>query len=115
MHTYYLLKMCLLIVEKYAVCGCVYKKHDIDPCAAYGQRYHYPQVRDVLVGYACSPHSVRAPPAKQRTETPRYPSAKEDKTGYGSAVKNGRNWSAHLLPSSAKVQFIIITFKHSSS
>ncbi|KAF1985172.1 hypothetical protein K402DRAFT_309640, partial [Aulographum hederae CBS 113979] len=47
--------MCFRIVERYAVCGCVYHVHGIDACSAYGR--HAVQDRVVYVGYACSRHS----------------------------------------------------------
>jgi hypothetical protein len=49
--------MCYLVVEKFSVCRCVYYKHSIDMCAAYGTSGHTIQERTVLVGYACDIHS----------------------------------------------------------
>lgn len=49
--------MCYLVVEKYSVCRCLYYKHSIDVCAAYGKEGHPVQERTVLVGYSCSSHS----------------------------------------------------------
>ncbi|KAL2350309.1 hypothetical protein BJ546DRAFT_452086 [Cryomyces antarcticus] len=49
--------MCIRIIEKYAVCGCVYYIHAVDACAAFGR---HPVVdRIVLVGYLCPQHSSR--------------------------------------------------------
>jgi len=52
--------MCYQVVERYSVCRCLYYKHAIDPCSAYGQRGHTIQEKTVLVGYACSLHSTSA-------------------------------------------------------
>lgn len=49
--------MCYQVVERYAVCRCLYHKHAIDPCAQYGQYGHSVQEKTVLVGYACSVHT----------------------------------------------------------
>ena len=50
--------MCLQVVEKYAICGCVYYKHAVDPCSSYGVRYHSPKIRSVSVGTnTCPRHS----------------------------------------------------------
>ncbi|KAH8687212.1 hypothetical protein BGZ60DRAFT_342302, partial [Tricladium varicosporioides] len=40
--------MCYLVVEKYSVCRCVYYKHNIDMCAAYGTQGHGIQERTTL-------------------------------------------------------------------
>ncbi|KAF2033153.1 hypothetical protein EK21DRAFT_59317 [Setomelanomma holmii] len=53
--------MCYQVVERYAVCRCLYHKHAIDPCAAHGQRGHTVQEKTVLVGYACGIHSSHRP------------------------------------------------------
>jgi len=47
--------MCLRVVERYAVCGCIYHVHGIDACSAYGR--HSVADRIVHVGYACPTHS----------------------------------------------------------
>ncbi|KAH7065214.1 hypothetical protein B0J12DRAFT_639505 [Macrophomina phaseolina] len=49
--------MCYQVVERYAVCRCLYHKHAIDPCAQYGQYGHSVQEKTVLVGYACNVHA----------------------------------------------------------
>ena len=51
------LTMCYVVVEKYSVCRCLYYKHSVDMCSAYGQKGHPVQERTVLVGYACERHS----------------------------------------------------------
>lgn len=47
--------MCYQVIERYAVCGCLYHKHAIDPCPQYGR--HSVQEKTVLVGYACNIHA----------------------------------------------------------
>ena len=49
--------MCYLVVERYSVCRCLYYKHSIDMCPAYGQHGHSVVERTLLVGYACEKHS----------------------------------------------------------
>ncbi|KAH8796397.1 hypothetical protein BGZ57DRAFT_937105 [Hyaloscypha finlandica] len=56
--------MCYLVVERYSVCRCLYYKHNVDMCAAYGQQGHPIQERTVLVGYACDQHSQYQQPAE---------------------------------------------------
>ena len=59
--------MCYLVVERYSVCRCLYYKHSIDMCAAYGTSGHRVQERTVLVGYACEIHSShRSQPSSSR-------------------------------------------------
>lgn len=48
--------MCYLVIEKYAVCKCVYYVHSIDMCAAYGTPGHKVEERIMWVGYACDRH-----------------------------------------------------------
>ncbi len=50
--------MCIKIVERYAVCRCIYYSHDVDYCPAYGRRGHGVKTQEVLVGYTCSRHSI---------------------------------------------------------
>ncbi|KAL0264503.1 hypothetical protein SLS55_000453 [Diplodia seriata] len=58
LHLLYLpFSMCYQVVERYAVCRCLYHKHAIDPCAQYGQYGHSVQEKTVLVGYACNVHT----------------------------------------------------------
>ncbi|KAF1914182.1 hypothetical protein BDU57DRAFT_500280 [Ampelomyces quisqualis] len=59
--------MCYQVVERYSVCRCLYYKHAIDPCSAYGQRGHTVQEKTVLVGYACSVHSNHRPESTYNT------------------------------------------------
>ncbi|KAF2200282.1 hypothetical protein GQ43DRAFT_374239 [Delitschia confertaspora ATCC 74209] len=51
--------MCYQVVERYSVCRCLYHRHAVDPCSAYGQRSHVVQEKTVLVGYACPNHTSR--------------------------------------------------------
>jgi hypothetical protein len=50
--------MCIQVVERYAVCRCIYYIHEVDQCALYGQRGHEVSERIVDVGYACPDHSA---------------------------------------------------------
>ena len=50
--------MCILVVERYAVCRCVHYSHAVDACAAYNRRGHEVKRREVLVGQSCSRHDV---------------------------------------------------------
>ena len=50
--------MCIKVVERYAVCRCIYFSHPVDVCPAYGRRGHYIKTHEVLVGYGCSRHAV---------------------------------------------------------
>jgi len=49
--------MCIKIIERYAVCRCIYYSHTPDACPDYGIREHAVRIREVLVGYTCSVHS----------------------------------------------------------
>ena len=60
--------MCIKIVERYAVCKCVYHEHNVDPCKLVG--WHAADERTVLVGYACPDHNNR-----ETSMTPLKPSA----------------------------------------
>jgi hypothetical protein len=52
--------MCIQVIERYAVCRCIYYIHEVDQCALYGQRGHEVSERVVDVGYACPDHSAGA-------------------------------------------------------
>lgn len=51
--------MCIRIVEKYAVCGCIYHVHAVDACAAVGR--HPVSDKIIHVGYTCAAHAKTAP------------------------------------------------------
>ncbi|KAF1985553.1 hypothetical protein K402DRAFT_305307, partial [Aulographum hederae CBS 113979] len=53
--------MCYQVMERYAVCHCVYFKHSIDPCSSYGHRGHPVLEKTIFVGYACPRHSSFKP------------------------------------------------------
>lgn len=55
--------MCIRVIERYAVCRCVFYSHDVDPCPAYGR--HEVKLKEFWVGYTCSQHSSW-PNASQR-------------------------------------------------
>ena len=69
--------MCIQVVERYAVCRCIYYRHAVDPCPGYGRRDHRTIVKEVSVGYKCSKHST----AKQYTTSQHY---NYPDSGYGS-------------------------------
>ena len=77
--------MCIKIVERYAVCRCIYYSHSVDACPAYGRRGHSVKTREVLVGYTCSRHSSNG---SQSANQYNYPDS-----GYasGSRHSSGRN------------------------
>jgi len=50
--------MCIQVIERYAVCRCIYYIHEVDRCALYGQRGHEVSERVVDVGYTCPDHSA---------------------------------------------------------
>ena len=50
-------EMCYRLVERYAVCHCLYFIHAVDPCVLYGYKGHSTTDRILLVGYLCSYHS----------------------------------------------------------
>ncbi|KAL3422551.1 hypothetical protein PVAG01_06707 [Phlyctema vagabunda] len=78
--------MCYLVVERYSVCRCLYYKHSVDMCAAYGQQGHRIHEKTVLVGYACEAHSAayQAQPSSYEG----YPDS-----GYGSTSQSSRHQS----------------------
>jgi hypothetical protein len=49
--------MCSQVVESFNVHRCLYYKHAVHPCAAYGECGHTVQEKIVLVGYACELNS----------------------------------------------------------
>lgn len=49
--------MCYRVLERYAVCRCLYHKHVINPCPHYGEWGHQVDEKTVLVGYACGVHA----------------------------------------------------------
>ncbi|KAI0148734.1 hypothetical protein GGR57DRAFT_504851 [Xylariaceae sp. FL1272] len=49
--------MCYQITEVYSSCRCLYYKHAVDRCAAYGRPGHAVSKKTILVGYACAVHS----------------------------------------------------------
>lgn len=51
--------MCYQLIERYAVCRCLYHRHAVDPCQLHGRRGHGIQEKTVLVGFACPNHTVR--------------------------------------------------------
>ena len=64
--------MCIQVVERYAVCGCLYYKHQVDVCPKSRKRSHEVRTREVFVGYSCPQHSssafYRQPSARPRRQ-----------------------------------------------
>ena len=48
--------MCVQVIERYAVCRCLYYKHPVDVCSYYRKKGCDVQCREILVGYTCSNH-----------------------------------------------------------
>ena len=80
--------MCYLVVERFSVCRCLYYKHSIDMCAAYGTQGHPIQERTVLVGYACERHSGNQD--NQQSSSRGY-----SDSGYGTASHRSHRHSSH--------------------
>ena len=83
--------MCIQVVERYAICGCLYYKHAVDKCEDYIERPHEVQAREVLVGYTCSEHTsssvYRPSGARARRQVPEnYQSNTELEPRSGSPV-----------------------------
>ncbi|KAL0631673.1 hypothetical protein Q9L58_009465 [Maublancomyces gigas] len=51
--------MCMRVVERYAVCKCVYFTHGIDQCSAYGRRGHLVQDKLAVRAVAFGPFQSR--------------------------------------------------------
>lgn len=61
--------MCIKVIERYAVCRCLYYSHAVDPCPAFGR--HEVKLKEVLVGYACSNHLATG--SQPSTQQPPFP------------------------------------------
>ena len=48
--------MCIQIIERYAICGCIHGQRDGNPCASIGMRGHSVKAQEVRVGLVCSLH-----------------------------------------------------------
>jgi len=57
--------MCYQIVERYALCGCIYHVHPIDPCGRASQRGHAVTIRESFIDYGCSRHPDTESPGIQ--------------------------------------------------
>ncbi len=79
--------MCLQLVERYAVCGCVYHRHAVDQCAAANQRGHVVRVREIRVGYICPQHAPQGPSGGSSASSTRYPDS-----GYSSGCYSGSGY-----------------------
>lgn len=78
--------MCIKVVERYAVCRCLYYTHAVDPCPAFGR--HEVKLKEVLVGYTCSRHSVTG--SQPSTQQPTYPDSGYFSGGYGRRPPDSR-------------------------
>jgi len=50
--------MCIQVVERYAVCRCVYFRHSVDLCSGRSQHGHLVQEKTVPVGFCCAQHDA---------------------------------------------------------
>ena len=92
--------MCIQVVERYAVCGCLYYRHQVDHCSSGRKGEHDVQSREVLVGYTCPEHSS--------STLPRQPRAR--------ARRQGRQESQRDTASSVdKSEFLVHARKESQS
>ena len=83
--------MCIKVIERYAVCRCVYYSHAVDPCPAFGR--HEVKLKEVLVGYTCSNHSVTgSQPSRQQ---PTFPDSGYSSGGYGQRSSDSRRYKDH--------------------
>ena len=89
--------MCYQVVERYSVCNCLYYRHSIDPCRAYGQQGHRVQEKVVLVGYACTDHSL---PLEQQSIGRSVGRHDVDEAVEGGRGQAGRGGIAIRLPDS---------------
>ena len=56
-------KGCIQLVERYAVCGCIYHKHAVEHtlrCTCQGRQENL-VLKNISVGYACREHSIQSP------------------------------------------------------
>lgn len=60
--------MCYQVVERYAICHCLYYKHAIDSCSAHGQEGHVVREKTVFVGGACAVHGSTRYGSSEGTE-----------------------------------------------
>lgn len=86
--------MCIRVVERYAVCQCVYFVHGIDQCGAYGRRGHEVEDRTILVGHTCPQHaaaysysSTNGRPASIGQVLPDYYGAGSSGSSYGRSYR----------------------------
>lgn len=80
--------MCIKVIERYAVCRCLYYTHAVDPCPAYGR--HEVKLKEVLVGYTCSRHSVTG--SQPSTQQPTFPDSGYSSGGYSQRPPDSRRY-----------------------
>ncbi|RPA85555.1 hypothetical protein BJ508DRAFT_322592 [Ascobolus immersus RN42] len=76
--------MCLRVVERYAVCGCIYYVHGVDQCRQFGMLGHEVEDKVVLVGHSCQAHLATAYPEyyQQHDQTPHHTQQPETQATY---------------------------------
>ena len=87
--------MCIQVIERYALCRCLYYKHQIDFCSNYRRRGHCVQCREILVGYACLKHSG----LKHSDDKPDEQSLARDGNSTSSSATGAYNTSLTPQPS----------------
>ena len=81
--------MCIRLVERYAVCGCLYHQHAVDPCAAANMPGHPIRIREVKVGFACGRHANQGAPSGSSSS--QYPDSGYSSGGfYSSSAFRGK-------------------------
>lgn len=83
-------KMCYRLVERHAVCRCLYYRHSVDMCAAANQAGHTVQEKTILVGYLCSIHSASRDNQSSGSRDSDYADS-----GYGSRDSHRHSSSRH--------------------
>ena len=84
--------MCIKVIERYAVCRCLYYSHAVDPCPSFGR--HEVKLKEVLVGYTCSNHSVTG--SQPSTQQPMFPDSGYSSGGYGQRPPDSRRYQDHI-------------------
>jgi hypothetical protein len=49
--------MCFQLVESYSDCGCIFYRHRVDRCSAYGKPRHIVEQKEITVASVCSIHN----------------------------------------------------------
>lgn len=70
------LTMCLLLIERYSVCQCLYYQHAVDRCPQYGQPGHSVAGRTIWVGSTCNKHHKKSRYAASSCRSSSFPARK---------------------------------------